>query len=246
MPATTTAVDAEALAAAAGQGDKGVSVPMAKPTCPELVSVTGTAASASIDKAGSTVSQIHEPLAGYRKAPKLSAASASLTPLQSPPAVAMCQTSSCDVGVQHTEGGLPSLAQRMTAVQPLADEPSESPILPKAPAASGPLLHSAQGLSPTVLMPATVPSALSPAMPGSIKDLIIMVNSQMGSRQLRHHITEAQAVHLKELFGDVKMLLDIMMVEEPLNDVMRFDMKLNPVQMLSIRRLLHTILHRQL
>lgn len=73
-----------------------------------------------------------------------------------------------------------------------------------------------------------------------------MVNSQMGSRQLRHHITEAQAVHLKELFGDVKMLLDIMMVEEPLNDVMRFDMKLNPVQMLSIRRLLHTILHRQL
>ena len=78
-------------------------------------------------------------------------------------------------------------------------------------------------------------------------DLVIMVNNQMESRQLRHHITEAQAVLLKGLFGDVRMLLDMAgMEEKPLNDVLRSDVKLNPVQMLSMRRLLHTILHSEL
>lgn len=69
-----------------------------------------------------------------------------------------------------------------------------------------------------------------------------MVNTQMGSQQLRHHITAAQAVHLEELFGDVEVLLDLAEMEDkPLNSILRSDGKLNALQIVSMRRLLSRI-----
>ena len=72
-----------------------------------------------------------------------------------------------------------------------------------------------------------------------------MVNNQMGSQQLRHHITEAQAIHLEEVFGDVEVLLDLAgMEDKPLNSVLRLDGKLNALQIVSMRRFLCAIMPR--
>ena len=80
-------------------------------------------------------------------------------------------------------------------------------------------------------------------MPDSIMDLVSVVNNQMGSQQMRHHITQSQAMHLEEVFGDVEMLLGLAgMEDKPLNNVLRSDGKLNPLQILSMRRLLRTLL----
>ena len=74
-----------------------------------------------------------------------------------------------------------------------------------------------------------------------------MVNNQMvGAQQVRHHITEAQAIYLQEAFRDIKMLLDMAAMEDdPLTDLLRFDGKLNPVQIFSMRRLWRTILRQE-
>ena len=65
----------------------------------------------------------------------------------------------------------------------------------------------------------------------------------MGSQQLRHHITQAQAVHLEDVFGDVEVLLDLVKMEDkPLNSLLRTDGKLNALQIVSLRRLLRTIM----
>lgn len=46
----------------------------------------------------------------------------------------------------------------------------------------------------------------STAAPGSILELVSLVNDQLESQQLGHHITKAQATYLEEVFGDVQML----------------------------------------
>ena len=83
-------------------------------------------------------------------------------------------------------------------------------------------------------------------MPESILKVVEMVNHQMGAQQLRHHITEAQGAHLEEVFGDVEVLLDLVEMEDkPLNSLLRSDGKLNALQIVSMRRLLRTIMSKQ-
>ena len=51
-----------------------------------------------------------------------------------------------------------------------------------------------------------------------------MVNNQMGSQQLRHHITNAQAIHLEGVFGDISVLLDLAgMEDKTLDNIIRCD-----------------------
>lgn len=70
-----------------------------------------------------------------------------------------------------------------------------------------------------------------------------MVNNQMGSQQLRHHITEAQTMHLEEVFGDVEVLLELAgMEDKPLNGILRCDRELNALQIVSMRRVLRIVM----
>lgn len=72
-----------------------------------------------------------------------------------------------------------------------------------------------------------------------------MVNNQLESQQLGHHITAAQAMHLEEVFGDVQMLLDLAGMEDnPLYTILRHDGSLKAMQIFSLRRMLRTIVSR--
>lgn len=73
--------------------------------------------------------------------------------------------------------------------------------------------------------------------------VVDMVNNQMGLQQLRHHITQAHAAHLEEVFGDVEVLVDLVKMEDkPLNSLLRSDGQLNALQIVSMRRLLRAIM----
>ena len=45
-------------------------------------------------------------------------------------------------------------------------------------------------------------------------EMVDMVNDHMKSQQLGHHITQAQALQLQEVFGEMKMLLDLAGMED--------------------------------
>lgn len=58
------------------------------------------------------------------------------------------------------------------------------------------------------------PSSADIAMPACIAQVVHKVNGLMGPQQHMHHITEAQAAHLDEVFGDVEVLLELASMDD--------------------------------
>lgn len=147
--------------------------------------------------------------------------------------------SSCDAVVQQKQERMHWLLQPSPVATILPG--MQAPILPGGTPISG-LLH---GYPPASLVPVLATNSLSAsiATPSSIVHLVAMVNNQMGPQQLRHHNTEAQAMHLEEVFGDVKVLLELAgMEDKPLNSILRSDGKLNALQIVSMRRFLRIVM----
>ncbi|KAL0022396.1 hypothetical protein WJX77_007740 [Trebouxia sp. C0004] len=137
---------------------------------------------------------------------------------------------------------MPALGTPPPAI--LANPPLQAPIMSAAPAIPSPMRYSALKEGSAESPPRTSPSA-TVAMPVCITQVVCRMNGLMGPQQQMHHITEAQAAHLDEVFGDVEVLLDLAsMDDKPLNRALRCDGKLNAVQIVSMRRLLRTILHQ--
>jgi hypothetical protein len=135
---------------------------------------------------------------------------------------------------------MPALGTPPQAI--LANPPLQAPIMSAAPAISRPMRDSALKEGSAESPPRTSPSSANVAMPVCITQVVCRINGLMGPQQQTHHITEAQAAHLDEVFGDVEVLLDLAnMDDKPLNRALRCDGKLNAVQIVSMRRLLRTI-----
>ncbi len=81
-------------------------------------------------------------------------------------------------------------------------------------------------------------------LPVSIADMASMVNSQLGPSQQGRRITEAQVTQLQKALGDVKLLLELLGADDSsLNEVLEADGSLHAMQIVAVRRLLHS-LHR--
>jgi hypothetical protein len=138
---------------------------------------------------------------------------------------------------------MPALGTPPQAI--LANPPLQAPIMSAAPAISRPMRDSALKEGSAESPPRTSPSSANVAMPVCITQVVCRINGLMGPQQQTHHITEAQAAHLDEVFGDVEVLLDLAsMDDKPHNRALRCDGKLNAVQIVSMRRLLRTISHQ--
>lgn len=110
--------------------------------------------------------------------------------------------------------------------------------------------------APTPAQPALLqmPEQAQPALPGareaaaklpvSIADMASMVNSQLGPSQQGRRITEAQVTQLQKALGDVKLLLELLGADDSsLNEVLEADGSLHAMQIVAVRRSLHS-LHR--
>ena len=178
--------------------------------------------------------QVHCPSAGVRDNPNMSATGLHSPIMYNPPT-----PSSCDAVVQQKQERMHWLLQPSPVATILPG--MQAPILPGGTPPSGLL----QGYPPASLVPVLATNSLSASvgMPSSIVQLVAMVNNQMGPQQLRHHNTEAQAMHLEEVFGDVKVLLELAgMEDKPLNSILRSDGKLNALQIVSMRRFLRIVM----
>ncbi|DBA90720.1 TPA: hypothetical protein ACH3X1_003934 [Trebouxia sp. C0004] len=180
------------------------------------------------------------------------AARVCLPPLQTPPPAELPNPVVCATEAQGTAttvapepkpaSAMPALGTPPPAI--LANPPLQAPIMSAAPAIPSPMRYSALKEGSAESPPRTSPSA-TVAMPVCITQVVCRMNGLMGPQQQMHHITEAQAAHLDEVFGDVEVLLDLAsMDDKPLNRALRCDGKLNAVQIVSMRRLLRTILHQ--
>lgn len=212
-----------------------------------------TAATAGVAAVGTAPQHIHHAPAGYTDFHQVHmlAAKACAPPLHTPPATTAIHPSSSDA--QQAGGKSPLVSQPAVSTpilatpsrQQLAQDPVQASVLPMTSAPTG--LQHDPVLGSAVAPPTTVSSSASSAMPESIVNVVDMVNHQMGPQQLRHHITQAQGAHLEEVFGDVEVLLDLVEMEDkPLNSLLRSDGKLNALQIVSMRRLLRTIMPKQL
>lgn len=152
-------------------------------------------------------------------------------PLQTPPSNANRQAQTVS-GERRSQTIVQPSAAVLSMPPPTSCKPGLRTIV------STPKSSSSEDVPP----PATVLQLARTAAPGSILELINLVNKQLESQQLGHHITEAQAMHLKEVFGDVHMLLDLAGMEDnPLYTILRRDGNLKPTQIFSLRRMLRTI-----
>jgi len=116
-----------------------------------------------------------------------------------------------------------------------------APLQAPKPAQPAPLQAPEQAC-PQPALPAAREAAVK--LPVSIADMASMVNSQLGPSQQGHRITEAQITQLQKALGDVKLLLDLLGADDSsLNEVLDADGSLHAMQIVAVRRLLHS-LHR--
>lgn len=126
--------------------------------------------------------------------------------------------------------------------QTLAPMSFQGPIVPVTPAPSEILQDAAPEPSSAAPRTASILQSAT-AMPRSIVEVVDMVNNQLESQQLGHHISEAQAMYLAEVFGDVQMLLDLAGMEDnPMYAILRRDGIMQAMQIFSLRHVLRTIM----
>lgn len=173
-----------------------------------------------------------------------------LPPLQGPPPAVLPNPPMCATEAQGTAAAsvpeprpaaaMPTLETPPQAI--LANPSLQAHIMSAAPAIPNAVRDSALKEGSAELPARVSPSSANVAMPVCIAQVVHRVNGLMGPQQHMHHITEAQAAHLDEVFGDVEVLLDLAsMDDKPLNRALRCDGKLIAVQIVSMRGLLRTI-----
>ena len=85
-------------------------------------------------------------------------------------------------------------------------------------------------------------SAIKSPWPATFEELADILNQRLGMQQQTHHITQVQAAQLTKAFGDVQLLVDMADIEgSPLNDVLKFDVRLNALQVVAIRCWLNSL-----
>ena len=135
--------------------------------------------------------------------------------------------------------------------------PSQSALPPAAPAtASGLPITAVAAALPTVRVaaehPSQKPSATEPQpiasaanksqVPATFEELAGVLNQRLGMQQQAHHIIQMQAAQLTKAFGDVQLLVDMADIDgSPLNDVLKSNVSLNAVQVVTMRCWLNSL-----